>query len=280
MQSNNVDEAYNLFWTDFKTFFDLHFPLKRQKFNKNFHSKNKFITQGILVSRMRKNELLKLHVKSRTPESKEIYSNYRNMYNKIVRASKKLYYRDQISANKKDPKKLWGLLKEVSTGEPLVDKIEKISENGNSFTEPVEIANKFNEFFSSVGNTISDSVQPVEKTACDFLEEMPEVPDLDLSGTSQAEIVEIIRSFVSKSSSDLDGISTKLLKFVALEISFPLCHIFNLSLNSGDFPSKLKNSRIVPIFKAGNSENCDNYRPISLLSSLSKVLEKIVQKNL
>jgi potassium voltage-gated channel Eag-related subfamily H protein 8 len=144
----------------------------------------------------------------------------------------------------------------------------------------VEIANKFNEFFLSVGNTISDSVQPVEKTACDFLEEKPEVPDLDLSGTTQAEIVEIIRAFVSKSSSDLDGISTKLLKFVALEISFPLCHVFNLSLNSGDFPSKLKNSRIVPIFKAGNRENCDNYRPISLLSSLSKVLEKIVQKKL
>jgi exonuclease III len=134
MQCNFVDEAYNLFWSDFKTFFDLHFPLKKQKFNKNFHSKNKFITQGILVSRRRKNELLKLHVKSRTPESKEIYCNYRNMYNKIVRASKKLYYREHISANKKDPKKLWGLLKEVSTGELQVDKIEKISENGNSFT--------------------------------------------------------------------------------------------------------------------------------------------------
>jgi hypothetical protein len=102
-------------------------------------------------------------------------------------------------------------------------------------------------------------------------------PDLVLGVTTQAEIVEIIRSFMSKSSSDLDGISTKLLKFVAIEISFPLCHIFNLSLSTGEFPSKLKQSRIVPIFKAGNSESCDNYRPISLLSSLSKILEKIVQ---
>jgi potassium voltage-gated channel Eag-related subfamily H protein 8 len=189
-------------------------------------------------------------------------------------------YRDHIRANKKDPKKLWGLLKEVSTGEPQANKIDKIADNGNLITEPIEIANKFNDFFSSVGNSISESVQPVDKSACDFLEDRPEAPDLDLSGTSQAEIVDIIRSFISKTSSDLDGLSTKLLKFVALEISFPLCHIFNLSLNSGDFPSKLKKSRIVPIFKAGNSENCDNYRPISLLSSLSKILEKIVQKKL
>jgi hypothetical protein len=277
---NNVDEAYNLFWNDFKTLFDLHFPLKLQKFNKNLHSKNKFITQGILVSRKRKIELLKNHVKTRSPVTKELYTNYRNMYNRVIRASKKLYYRDHIRNNRKDPKKLWGLLKEVSTGEPQCNKIEKIAENGIHITEPIEIANKFNDFFSSVGNTISESVQPVDKSACDFLEERPEVPDLDLSGTSQAEIVEIIRSFISKNSSDLDGLSTKLLKFVALEISFPLCHIFNLSLNSGDFPSKLKKSRIVPIFKAGNSENCDNYRPISLLSSLSKILEKIVQKKL
>jgi hypothetical protein len=73
-----------------------------------------------------------------------------------------------------------------------------------------------------------------------YLEEKPEVPDLELSGTSQAQIVSIIRSFVSKSSADLDGISAKLLKFVAIEISFPLHHILNLSLNSGKFPSKLK----------------------------------------
>jgi hypothetical protein len=92
--------------------------------------------------------------------------------------------------------------------------------------------------------------------------------------------VSIIRSFVSKSSADLDGISTKLLKFDAIEISFPLLHIFNLSLNSGKFPSKLKKSRIVPIFKAGDIESCDNYRPISLLSSISKILEKIVQMKL
>jgi hypothetical protein len=155
--------------------------------------------------------------------------------------------------------------------------LDNTHENGQTITRSEDIANKFNEFFSSVGNNISESVQPIEKSACDFLEENPEIPEMDLSQTNQAQIVEIIRSFVSKSSSDLDGISIKLLKFVAIEISFPLCHIFNLSLSSGNFPSKLKQSRIVPILKTGNSECCDNYRPISLLSSLSKVLEKIVQ---
>ena len=79
-----------------------------------------------------------------------------------------------------------------------------------------------------------------------------------------------------KNSLDLYEISTKLLKCISLEISIPLAHIFNLSLTTGVFPSRLKTSRIVPIFKTGDSELCDNYRPISLLSSLSKILEKMV----
>jgi hypothetical protein len=79
----------------------------------------------LLISRQKKNELLKAHVKARTPEAKERYCNYRNLHNKVIRASKKLYYRDHIKANKKDPKKLWGLLKEVLTGEASVNKVKK-----------------------------------------------------------------------------------------------------------------------------------------------------------
>jgi hypothetical protein len=64
----------------------------------------------------------------------------------------------------------------------------------------------------------------------------------------------------------IDCISTKLLKQIANPISIPLAHIFNLSVKSGIFSSKLKISRTVPVFKGGNAEQCDNYGPISLLS--------------
>ena len=72
----------------------------------------------------------------------------------------------------------------------------------------------------------------------------------------------------------------KLLKAVAIEISTPLAHIFNLSLKNAIFPNSLKLSRIVPIRKSGKREICDNYRPIALLSSFSKILEKIVSLKL
>jgi hypothetical protein len=71
-----------------------------------------------------------------------------------------------------------------------------------------------------------------------------------------------------------------MIKFIGNEIAVPLAHIFNLSLGSGTFPEQLKQSRVIPIFKSGNHLECDNYRPISLLSSISKILEKIVSEKL
>ena len=105
-------------------------------------------------------------------------------------------------------------------------------------------------------------------------------PPLEFSLTSPGEIVDIIRGFQSKTSFDIDGMSIKLLKSVAIEISFPLAHIFNLSLKNGTFPSALKLSRVVPIHKGGKADSCDNYRLIALLSSISKILEKIVSLKL
>jgi Reverse transcriptase (RNA-dependent DNA polymerase) len=277
---HDVNDAYDCFWEDFSALYNLHFPVKNCKFNKNIHKKNNFMTTGLLVSRNRKLELLKANLKLRSNESKLAYVNYRNMYNKILRKSKQLYYHDQIKSNKTNPKKLWSVLKEVSTGKTDKVSIDKLSVDGKVIVDKCEIANNFNNFFSTVGNVISDSVQPVDKTAVSYIVDNPNVPHLTLDNTTPGQIVEIIKIMQPKQSCDIDGISLKLLKYIAVEICVPLSHIFNLSLTSGTFPTKLKRSRIVPIFKAGDPENCDNYRPISLLSSISKILEKIVHVKL
>ena len=79
----------------------------------------------------------------------------------------------------------------------------------------------------------------------------------------------------SKASMDAMGVNMKTLKLIKYQISKPLSHIFNLSVTTGVFPAKLKISKTIPIFKAGDRSSCDNYRPISLLSSISKILEKL-----
>jgi len=93
-------------------------------------------------------------------------------------------------------------------------------------------------------------------------------------------ICDILKSLESKKSCDIDGISSCLLKYLNTTISTPLAFIFNLSIKNGTFPEKLKSSRVVSIFKSGDPQLCDNYRPISLVSSLSKIFEKIVATQL
>jgi hypothetical protein len=108
----------------------------------------------------------------------------------------------------------------------------------------------------------------------------PNIANLNLELIGPGHLCELVKTFESKTSCDLDGISTKLLKHIIHEISQPLSHIFNLSISTGTFPSQLKTIRTVPIFKAGSPLLCDNYRPISLLSTLSKLMEKIFCRQL
>ena len=104
----------------------------------------------------------------------------------------------------------------------------------------------------------------------------PNKPKFSLDNTGPIHVCDIIKTFDNKSSCDLDGLCLKILKKIAINISVPLAHIFNLSLDKGIFPPNLKTSRIVPVFKSGDPKVCDNYRPSALVSTLSKILEKIV----
>jgi hypothetical protein len=125
-----------------------------------------------------------------------------------------------------------------------------------------------------VGVAISNTVEPTRKNQEDYVNYRVNT-ELNFGVFSQADFINIVDSFQPKDSKDYYGISNKLLKFIKYEIATPLAHIFNLSFVTGTFPTKLKISRTVPIFKAGDRTSCDNYRPILLLCSLSKVLEKV-----
>ena len=100
--------------------------------------------------------------------------------------------------------------------------------------------------------------------------------NISLHPYNKAEVVSIMRGMQPKASGDASGLSMKILHHVAVEVSNPLTHIFNLSLNQGIFAEALKTCRIVLIHKGGGPDLCDNYRPISLLSTVSKTLKKIV----
>ena len=274
LHCTDVDNCYNTFWAEFVSLFDIYIPETEKKFNKNFHKISDFMTGGLLNSRRTKLSLQKKSIIDPSPVNVNHYKQYRNLFNSLVRASKKLHYAKKLNENAKNPKKLWETLNELTTGNNKPSSVDKILANGKVISDKMGMAEEFNKFFTEAGTKISESIQPVINPPDNF--PSAECPDLVLNTISQLELIEIINSLAPKTSTDIHGISMKLIKDLKFQLATPLTHLFNLSITTGTFPSNLKTSRTIPIFKAGNPLLCDNYRPISLLSSLSKILEKII----
>jgi hypothetical protein len=173
---------------------------------------------------------------------------------------------------------MWNILKEATFGNNSKNQqINEINVNESVIKDPADMANTFNAHFSSIGQKISNEIPTFRGNPEDLVPNYPpNKPYLEFEEIGPVWITDIVKTLPSKMSPDLDGLSLKFVKRIIFSISTPLAHIFTLSLNSGVFPSKFKESRIVPIFKQGDPKNVDNYRPIALVNTLSKILEKIV----
>ena len=101
---------------------------------------------------------------------------------------------------------------------------------------------------------------------------------LFIQPTDSEEIANIISSLNINKASRPFSIPNKILILLKQDISIQLADLFNLSFSSGSFPSILKTAKVVPVFKKGSKLDCCNYRPISLLSNVEKILEKLMYK--
>ena len=101
-----------------------------------------------------------------------------------------------------------------------------------------------------------------------------------MSPTSSSELKKLINNLPNKSSSGWENINNILLKEIAAPILVPLVDLFNESINKGEFPECMKLAEVVPLHKGKEMHLADNYRPISLLLTLSKMLEKVVYRRI
>ena len=126
-------------------------------------------------------------------------------------------------------------------------------------------------FFANIGFNINSNVPLSNK---DFRDYVPRHNALSmfLDPVTPDDISSIVKKMKPKSSHGEDGISTKLLTKTIDTILNPITHIINLTFETGVFPTDLRCAKVIPIHKSGDPCLLNNYRPISLLSSFSKIL--------
>ena len=279
LDSNCANTAYEIFWDSFKTLFDLHFPLNRVKINRNKTKLNEFMTKGLLLSRKTKLKLLRKAKATRTEENWNKFKHYRNIYNSVLRKAKYFYWNDSIAKSADNPKQMWKVINAACNKSKKSNMIDKIRVENNIISDPQLIANLFNDHFAEVGTKVADSIPPTNKDFSEYLPP-PSPQSIFLRPVNELEIRETIQQMANKESCDNNGISFKLIKHISNHISKPLSHIFNLSIQQGNFPESLKTSMIIPTFKAGSPLDLENHRGITITDNFSKIFEKTFAKQM
>jgi len=152
---------------------------------------------------------------------------------------------------------------------------EKFVIGDKTYTCPVQIASEFNNYFSNIGSKLASTIHHSGNDFSHYLNEST-MNSCFFRPTNEDEILKIIMSLGNGKSAGHDGVKPDLLKKVANEISYPLPLVFNMSLSTGTVPDDFKIAKVVPIYKKDSPDNFGNYRPVSVLPCMSKILERIV----
>ena len=217
-------------------------------------------------------------LKDRIESKEQKYKAYRNTLQRITRKEKQACYNMQCITFKSNSKKLWQLINRITNKKN--DKsclIECLKINNIENEDPSAICNEFGKYFSSVGSSYASKIPKSRNSIIHYLNNINRNPQsVFLSPCTESEILKLIEKLPNKQSSGYDGVSNALIKELKNELIKPLTYIFNNSLESGIFPQSMKHAEVVPLYKTGLTNQTTNYRPISLLITTSKLLEKVM----
>lgn len=259
-------------------------PTKIQKSNRANSSLNPWITAGIRKSIAHKNKLHKKFLKARTEAEKiqkhNLFKNYRNWLVKIQRASKANYYKTFFDDNKRNLNKLWSGIRNIINGGKKSNNFPKVLSEGDSMiSSEVEIVNSFNNFFGSIATKTKAKIAPASTIYSNYLQNRIE-DTIFLEPTDEAEILKTISKLDTKKAVGPHSIPTKILKLIGPSISKILSEIFNECLSNGIFPDCLKKATVIPLHKGDSKLIASNYRPVSLLSNIGKLLELLIHSRI
>ena len=266
--STNIHAAFSESMVNLKKMLDKYFPLTKQS-RKQFRDK-KWITVKLKEDIKKKNNLFKEYTETNTEASKQLWKQAKYKVTEDIRRAQTQYYRSLLQEHNNNSQNLWKTFGNILKKSKNKVKINKIKVNNKLITDPKLVTQEFNKFFTSIGNNLANNFENQDRNNFREFLNNPVLESFSLIETSEYEIKYHLEKINIKKSTGFDDLPAKFLKISATLIAKPLAKLFNLSINTGEYPDFLKIAKVLPIYKKGEHSDMNNYRPISILSHLIK----------
>ena len=174
---------------------------------------------------------------------------------------------------------MWNFVKSETTKQDSNNE-PPLNMEGEPVTDLHKLANLFNNYFVNATYSIQNENTDNTLTAHNNLKLIypKSFPRIYMTPVTANEIKNIVKSLKLKNSHGYDEILPRVLKISLPYIISPITYLCNKAMSSGTFPTWLKFSQIVPVHKKGDKDKLTNYRSISLLTTFSKIFEKVICK--
>ena len=205
------------------------------------------------------------------------FENFKQIRNKVtneIRKSKHIQtdkLAQKLANDTSGPKDWWKTLKQFIKPDHR-SSFTPLTKYGDIYSDDVDKANLLNQFFAEQTH--------LDETNSTLPSDIPPLPhNLDSISTTPQEVEIMLKALKLGRAADPDAINNRILKELSRPLSFPLCDLFNFSLSKGKVPAIWKEANVTPIFKKDDPSFVSSYRPISLLNTIDKVLEKVTHKH-
>ena len=284
-QRENLSHSFTQFSQTYQHCLDEACKLKKPKTTKRNQDNNPWFCPSIGNSIKTKEKLYKKWTRTRTTTNPDgnltlytDYSTYRQRLKHIIKFAKSKYYCGKIAENEGDSKKTWKIINQLRGKNNRAMKPQFVINNVRIMERRI-IANSFNTYFTSLASNLNaslDNSHGIPITPLPHFSQYMPTPNpnsINMTDCSSTEVQKIILELANGKSSD---IPVSIVKKTSPLISPLLANHFNSCMKEGIFPEHLKQAKVTPIYKKGNAEQLENYRPVSVLPIFGKIFEKVI----
>ena len=283
LNEEDCNRKWESFTNTIKTALDATCPEKEVKVKINGRpNRIPWMTEGLSTS---EKQLKKMMRKARkNPNGRpdgsnkthwEHFREYSALHSKVRRRAKRDYYNSKFREVKHDSRATWNLLNKFTCNKRTNSKIKELKIGNKVLTSNVEMAKTFNEFYANVGTLQAETIPNTNIDPMSYLVNH-NVNSMFLHPTNKEEIDKACKLLAKKKSKGPDKVPTFLALNCKDAIMSPLVNCINSSFQNGTFPDIMKQAEVIPLYKKKARDNPTNYRPVSLLNAISKIIEKVI----